>query len=1013
MKLAPAALRGKGRAAVGPFLSAALLCLLGACPGSSSSGAAGGPPLFLSVLPPGSNGSAASTLNFQDQLALYGDLSYAKEGLTAEPCDPPTSSAGHKTASNQVCNYFKSAAMTPDKVASTETLTAPSGGKVTLERDGWGVPYVTGATRADAMYGFGYASAEDRLFLYDILRNIGRGHLSQFLGPADGYFAYDANIAAVAGYDEDEMTDMSTAAEGAFGSLGAVLASDITADVAGINAFIDSLAGKNKSKLPPEYAILLGGQTPAHFVANDIVASAILIQSIFATGGGAEHNSELLLQKLDPTFGPGSTSVAASACTLWRDVRHADDPDATRTIDAKFAESPATLDESCPHPLRPGAAIWDVGTLRTLSVFDSGSSTGQSIRRRWPIALDPVKGAKAGLRAAGLSLPDSMSNFIAATASQTTDGHPIAVMGPQTSYFVPQLLWEVAIRSTGGTPLDLDGRGVVFGHSPYINIGHTPAFAWSATSGGSDLIDVRVSKTCNMDGSSTSLDSTGFPVADGYLFDASDGKGPSCRRFYTRTDQWMANPTAASSAAGGASQAQAVTRHVLRTHYGNVFATATVGGVPVVVSRQRSTFRAELHTSIPFALVATPVVHDPATFQQVFNGVTGTFNWLYVDSKDVAYLHSGLYPLRDAGHDPDLPVWGDGRFEWQSDRNLPADYFTTYGGSVPFPSRVTPVAQGSPESGVVEWKGFMPFAQHPQELNPSKGWIASWNNSPAAGWWASDATGNYGPTHRIDMLAERLAAVQAAGKFDVGKMVEIMSDTAYTDLRGQELLPLLLQIMKAGTLDATQSEVVTMMQTWMDAGSGAWIDGKPGFGSFRRDRDDDGVYDHRAQVVLMDAWFPHLIDALLPQVTAIDGAGPHQDPTSCSGLVMQCRLDAPRAQGSAFEYGYHEFMKRLLQTVLAVPGHHEYRALKCAGTSAMADCRGGVLTALDLALADLGGIGAMASWDGTTLYNAQTLMPGTKVEDYDAVVHQPFGIESVPNIRWLNRPTFQQVVEVR
>jgi acyl-homoserine lactone acylase PvdQ len=965
------------------------------------------------VVPPGSNGNAASTLNFQDQLPLYGDLSYAKQGLTAESCQPPTSIAGHQAASNQVCNYFKNASMTPDKVASTETLTAPSGGKVTIERDGWGVPYVSGATRADAMYGFGYASAEDRLFLYDILRNIGRGRLSQFLGPADGYFAYDSNIAAVAGYDEDEMTAMMTASDAAFGSLGDILASDINADVAGVNAFIDSLSGKNASKLPPEYALLLGGQLPTHFVPNDIVASAILIQSIFATGGGGEHNSELLLQKLDPTFGPGSSSVSTSACQLWRDFRHADDPDATRTIDATFSESPAKLDETCPHALRAGAALWDVGTFRTLSVFDTGSSMGQSLRRAWPVALDPVRGAKAGLRAAGLSLPDSMSNFIAATASQTTDGHPIAVMGPQTSYFVPQLLWEVAVHSNGGTAFDLDGRGVVFGHSPYIDIGHTPTYAWSATSGGSDLIDVRVSKTCNMDGSPTSLDANGFPVADGYLFDAGDGGGASCRRFYTRTDQWTATPTAASSAAGGASQAQTVTRHVLRTHYGNVFASATVGGVPVVVSRQRSTFGAELHTSIPFALAATSVVHDAHSFQQVFNGITGTFNWLYVDTKDLAYIHSGLYPLRDPGQDPDLPVWGDGRFEWQSDKNLSADFFTKYGGTVPYPARVTPVAQGPVQNGYVEWQGFMPLSQHPQALNPSKGWITSWNNSPAVGWWASDATGNFGPTHRVDLLADRLAAVQAAGKFDVGKMVEIMADAAYSDLRAEQILPLLLQIMNAGTLDATQTEVVSMMQAWMDAGSGAWINGKPGFGGFRRDRDDDGVYDDRAQVVLMDAWFTHLIDALLPQITAVDGAGPHQDPTSCSGLVLQCRLDAPRAQGSAFEYGYHEFMKRLLQTVLDAPGHHEYRALKCAGTGVLADCRNGVLTALDQALSDLGGIGAKSSWDGTTLYNAQTLMPGTKVEDYDAVVHQAFGLKSVPNIRWLNRPTFQQVVEVR
>jgi hypothetical protein len=676
-----------------------------------------------------------------------------------------------------------------------------------------------------------------------------------------------------------------------------------------------------------------------------------------------------------------------------------------------FSQSPAKLDETCPHALPAGAAIWDPGTFKTLSIFDTGTSTGMALRKRWPLAVDPVKGARAGLCAAGLCLPDSMSNFIAVTASQTKDGHPIAVMGPQTSYYVPQLLWEVAVHSGGGTSLDLDARGVIFGHSPYINIGHTASYAWSATSGGSDLIDTRVSKTCNLDGSATSLDAAGFPLADGYLYDAGDGSGTLCRKFYARTDAWSAKPTVASLGAGGASQAETVTRRVLRTHYGPVFATATVGGVPVVVSRQRSTFRAELHTSTPFVLASAHVVHDPKSFQQVFNGITGTFNWLYVDASDVAYIHSGLYPVRDPGHDPDLPVWGDGRFEWKSDKSLPAGYFTMYGGSAAFPARITPVAQK--QQGYFEWLNFMPMAQHPQATNPSKGYITSWNNSPAAGWWASDATGNYGPTHRVDLLAKRLEAVRAAGKFDVGKMVEIMSDAAFTDLRAQELLPLLLEIMKAGTLDADQTTVATLMQEWIDAGSHAWIDAKPGLGGWRRDRDGDGLYDQRAQVVLMDAWYPHLIDALVPQIIAIDGAGAHQNPTECTGLALQCRLDAPRAQGSAFEYGYHEHMKRLLQTVLGTPGHHEYRALKCAGTGSMSDCRAGVLAALGQALSDLGGLSSMSSWDGTTLYNAQTSMTGETVEAYDAVVHQGFGLKMVPNIPWVNRPTFQQVVEVK
>ena len=138
-------------------------------------------------------------------------------------------------------------------------------------------------------------------------------------------------------------------------------------------------------------------------------------------------------------------------------------------------------------------------------------------------------------------------------------------------------------------------------------------------------------------------------------------------------------------------------------------------------------------------------------------------------------------------------------------------------------------------------------------------------------------------------------------------------------------------------MDDTQTQVAALMQSWIDAGSSEWINGQPGLGAWRADRDADGRYDQRQAVVLMDAWYPHLIDALLPQVTAIDGGG--TDPTSCSGLALQCRYDAPRAQGSAYEYGYYEMMKRVLEMSLATPGHTDYQALKCAGTGAASDCR--------------------------------------------------------------------------
>ncbi|MBI1728644.1 MAG: penicillin acylase family protein [Candidatus Rokubacteria bacterium] len=1045
------------RARIAMLFAATTLLVMAAL--AAGQGANAGDSIFLSVLPPGNNGNSAGGIgvpvpgvpvrrypdHFVDQLALYGDLSYARPGLKTVPCAPPTDAAGHAAASDLACNYYKHEGLEPDAVTSQEILTAPSGGRVLIRRDGWGVPFIRAGNRRDAMYGVGYAAAQDRLWLYDLLRNLGRGRLSEFLGPAASFYEFDASLAVVAGYDEDELGAMADSLPQKFGSLGALVLDDIDSAVAGVNAYITTLRGRNRREVPPEYAVLKqGGFPPPPFTRNDIIASATLVQSVFATGGGQEHINELFLQALDPTFTAGSTAVPVAACALWRDLRHADDPDAARTIDGTFRQSPAALDESCPQNLPAGAAVWDVGSFTTLPTFVAEDTRVSAPRRprlpplalsmrdpeprlgdtpapvipvatRLRAPLDPVAGARRALRKAGLGLPDSFSNFIAVTASHSASGHPIAVMGPQTSYFVPQLLWEAAIQSTGGTPLDFAGRGIVFAHLPYIEIGRGTSYAWSATSGNSDMTDIRVSKLCNRDGSPPSgSDTDGMPNADGYLFDAGDGQGPQCRALYRRTDEWIARPTLASIGSGGPAGRQTVTRHILRTHYGPVFATATAAGAPVALSIQRSTFRAELDTAVPFALASTPSVTSAQDFLRLFNSSTGTFNWLYVNGQDVAYLHSGLYPLRHAAQSPDLPVWGDGRYDWAAGQNLPPGFFDRYGGDIPYPDLLRPVAQGDPLKGYFEWTGFMPLAQHPQAINPAKGWIASWNNSPAAGWWAADGTGKWGPTHRIDLLAQRLAAFDATGrKFDFANMAEIAADAGYSDLRGHAVLPLLLALMQTGPLDDTQQQVVALMQQWIDDGSGAWISGLPGLGAWRRDRDNDGLYDHRQAVVLMDAWYPHLIDGLLPQLTAITaGAGGAQHPTACSDLVLQCPYDAPRAQGSAYEYGYYELMKRLLEMALGSPGHTDYRALHCAGGGTVADCRDAVLLALDRSLTALGGWNARAQWDGRTLVNFKTGSTGQTVEAYDAIEHESFSLLPVSPIPWVNRPTFQQIVEI-
>ncbi|MGH8461639.1 MAG: penicillin acylase family protein [Stenotrophobium sp.] len=1096
----------------------------GAGGGSSSSGLSGdlgsgdGSSIYLNVLPPGANGNSAGGVgvpvagtpasypaNYGDQATLYGDLSYAKQGLKANPCNPPTDISQHVASSDEACNYFKHEGLTPDTVVSTEKLTTIYGGTVTIQRDGWGVPFITASNRRDAMYGVGYAQAEDRLWLMDFLRNAGRGMTSKFLGGAPLLYQIDAGLAVTAGYSEDELTQMVNQTAAKFDELGPLLLSDIDADVAGVNAYIGTLSGANIAKLPPEYALLKnGGFPPAPFTRNDVVASAIFIQALFAVGGGSEVTNEMLLQQLDPSITAGNLNLPAAACKVWRDLRHANDPDATRTISATYYQSPATLNENCPQTLPSGTAIWDVGSYKVFDAYDangtnennppppgnfvaaidgrsktllaqllSGKDTVKTIkalksmqiasvaavpkhhaasvptewrhkdkknqRAQYQVALGPYATLHNALSKAGFGVPLSMSNWMAVNADRTADGHPIGVMGPQMGYFQPNLPWEFAVHSTGGTATDFDARGMAFGTLPYVLIGRGVDYAWSATSNDSDIVDTRVSKMCNLDGSKpTGAIVNGFPDADGYLYDMGDGQGPQCRRFYKRTDSWTATPTVASLGIGGTDVVPVpIHRYILRTHYGPVFATATVKGEPVVISTQRSTYFGELDTAAPFALASTPTVHGVSSFQHLFNGVTGTFNWLYVDKKDVGYIASGLLPVRDPGQSPELPSWGDGRYEWSGDLSYlqqHPDFFKDYGGNNSFPGRAVPIPQnGGPlNGGYFEWQNYLTFAQHPQVVNPPEGFIASWNNSPAKGWWAADNRANWGPIHRIDTEPVRFKAFMATGrKFDFANVVEIMADAGYVDLRGQELAPLLLQIMHLGTLNADETQAAQLMQNWIDGiaqdgttvdgSSAAWINGGgKGLGAWRRSREAGSAgattYDNQAAVVLMDAWYLHLMDTVTTQLSKLDPAVDAPGLTSCVSNILLCRYDAPRAQGSAYEYGWYQVMYRMLQMALNTPGHHDYQALKCAddgsGSATATDCRNAVLNALDSALSDLGGFSNESNWTGKQLPNSAG-KSGATVETYDEIAPTDLsGLPAAP-MPWSNRPTYQQVIEVQ
>ena len=110
-------------------------------------------------------------------------------------------------------------------------------------------------------------------------------------------------------------------------------------------------------------------------------------------------------------------------------------------------------------------------------------------------------------------------------------------MGPQVSYFAPQILMEEDIHGPG-----IDAAGAAFpGVNLYVELGHGTDYAWSATSSGQNIIDTFAVPLCNPAGGPVAADSTNY-----YRI------GRQCVAMETLTDHesWspnLADPTPAGS----------------------------------------------------------------------------------------------------------------------------------------------------------------------------------------------------------------------------------------------------------------------------------------------------------------------------------------------------------------------------------------------------------------------------------------------------------------------------------
>lgn len=193
-------------------------------------------------------------------------------------------------------------------------------------------------------------------------------------------------------------------------------------------------------------------------------------------------------------------------------------------------------------------------------------------------------------------------------------------------------------------------------------------------------------------------------------------------------------------------------------------------------SRARSWEGGELDTLMAWVFLATDKNLD-AAHERI--GAMATNINMYTMDKDggLGYVHSGRYPKRAAGHDPRLPAAGDGQWNWQDLR---------------------------------------PYTDNPTVRNPEQGYIANWNNRPAADWVSSDLWSyTWSRADRASLIFDALERdPDTDAKHTIADIRDINSAVTFADVNAPYVLPPLFDAWEGMETTEQTAAALAALQNW-------------------------------------------------------------------------------------------------------------------------------------------------------------------------------------------------------
>jgi penicillin amidase len=322
--------------------------------------------------------------------------------------------------------WLYSVARSPLPQLDGSVLVAGLSAKVTVLRDGHGIPTIDAASLDDLFFAQGYVTAQDRLWQMDAMRRAAAGELSEVLGPALLKMDREQRILGLrAGAQETEK--VMSARDRAY----------FEAYARGVNAFIES----HRDRLSLEFR-LLKYQPKPWTPTDSLLVGARMVQDL----NHYSYARALTREKILTTLGPELTADLY-VNSSWRDRP----PAATRP--RMDEENPAVSSDEDDDD-------------------DDGEPVGEDSS-----LISAFSAAEADFRPG--------SNNWVVSGQHTVTGKPLLSNDMHLDHQMPNLWFAAHLKSAG-----FEVAGVTLPGMPFVIVGHNQRIGWGFTNVGPTVEDV-------------------------------------------------------------------------------------------------------------------------------------------------------------------------------------------------------------------------------------------------------------------------------------------------------------------------------------------------------------------------------------------------------------------------------------------------------------------------------------------------------------------------------------------